>query len=98
MAAELIKRIKLAEKKEAEKAATQPREETDFEKDVKKVKETLDMPVIERELRLMKGERDVMELLSTTWVANRGLGSMKKTFAMTTQAAASKTATLDGSQ
>ena len=60
-------------------------------------KKQLDMPNVAREFQLRKSERDVMELLSSTWVTNKGLGSMKKTFDMNTEAAASKTASLDGS-
>ena len=59
-------------------------------------KKQLDMPMMTREFQLMKSERDVMELLSSTWATNKGLSSIKKTFAMNTEAAASKASSLDG--
>jgi hypothetical protein len=71
-------------------------ESPDPKKEMEKLKKNLDMPLLSREFALMKSERDVMELLSSTWVTNQGLGSMKKTFGMISNASASKTASLDG--
>lgn len=66
-----------------------------FEIEVSKARELLDHDLLGKEFQLMQGEREVMNLLSSTWVANRGLGSMKKTFTMVTEASASKAASLD---
>lgn len=68
----------------------------DSDTELEKLKKKIDMPLINREFALMKSERDVMELLSSTWVTNQGLGSMKKTFGTISNASASKTASLDG--
>ena len=64
--------------------------------DRQKAEKMLDLPNLEKEFRLRKGEKDVMTLLSSTWETNHGLNSMKKAFETVTDAAASKTSQLDG--
>jgi len=71
-----------------------PKKEELTEKE--KVEKQLDMPLLKREFALRKGEKDVMDLLSSAWKTNHGLSSMKSGFDTVTDAAASKTSQLDG--